>query len=132
MRKKLRNKNLIHFNLIIFFVLLFVKISFSQIPGHTNLPPTGKISNGKYKYIDYEFKLNNNNEPVKKLWLSKFSSKELNQLKYSNKKLYDYYYNANNYFESLSDRVKSTYTLEEFWYIYMFDQNLKKKLSTIN
>jgi hypothetical protein len=73
----------------------------------------------------------NNNEPIDKNWINKFSEAEFSKLKNSNKKLYDYYTTANKYFESLSPRVKSTYTLKELWYIYMFDQGLKNKLSTI-
>jgi hypothetical protein len=124
------NKKLTYFSLL--FILLYSISSFSQIPGHTNLPPTEKKSIGKYKYIDYEYKLKENNkEPIEKRWINKYSDKEFKDLKNTNQELYNYYYNANRYFERLSNRVKSTYTLEELWYIYMFDQGLKNKLSTI-
>lgn len=132
MKTKLYCKKTINFSLLLVFVLLYSTKNFSQIPGHTNLPPTGKKSEGKYKYINYEYKLTeNNNEPIDKNWINKFSEAEFSKLKNSNKKLYDYYTTANKYFESLSNRVKSTYTLKELWYIYMFDQGLKNKLSTI-
>ena len=124
------NKKLAFFSLL--FILLYSTSGFSQIPGLTNLPPTGKKSVGKYKYIDYEYKLKENNKkPIEKRWINKYSDKEFKDLKNTNQELYNYYYNANRYFERLSNRVKSTYTLQELWYIYMFDQGLKNKLSTI-
>jgi hypothetical protein len=108
--------------------------TYAQIPGHTNFPPTGiKSSVNKYKYIDYSFKLNQakGNEPIEKRWIYKFSDSDFKKLKNSNQKLYDYYSTASNYFQNLSDKVKSIYTLEELWYIYMYDQPLKNKLATI-
>ena len=119
---------------LLFLFCLCASSAFSQLPGATNLPPTGKKSTvSKYKYIDYNYKLNqaSGNEPIDKNWIRKFNTTELNQLKFSNRKLYDYYTTAEAYFQSLSNRVKSIYTLEELWYIYMYDQPLKNKLTTL-
>lgn len=61
----------------------------------------------------------------------KLSKEQLEALKQIDSVNYEYYTKANIYFESLSKKIRELYTVNELWYIYVFDQNLKNKLLTI-
>lgn len=61
----------------------------------------------------------------------KLTKEQLESLKQIDSLNFEYYTKANIYFDSLSKRIKDLYTINELWYIYVFDQNLKNKLLTI-
>jgi hypothetical protein len=44
----------------------------------------------------------------------------------------NYYTTARDYFQNLSPKIKTTFTVDELWYIYQFDAVLAVELSTIN
>jgi Glu-tRNA(Gln) amidotransferase subunit E-like FAD-binding protein len=44
---------------------------------------------------------------------------------------YNYYKEAEAYFDQLSDKVKALFTANEIWYIYYFDTNLKNQLLSV-
>ena len=101
-----------------------------------NLPPGVVFSKKFITTLDLSFKLkgisnpqsyNDNDLRVGK----KLSNDQLELLKDIDQANYKYYTTANNYFESLSKKIKELYTTNELWYIYVFDQNLKNKLLTI-
>ena len=105
--------------------------SFAQTEINFNLPPGAKLTK-KIKLIDYSFKLDeSHNEPLTKNYLAKFKANELESIKSIDYPKYKYYTDANAYFMALSNRVKRAFTVDELWYIYMFDKNLKDKLPTI-
>ena len=74
----------------------------------------------KQDYNDYELRVG-----------KKISKEQLESLKEIDVVNYKYYTTANAYFDSLSKKIKEMYTVNELWYIYVFDQNLKNKLLTI-
>ncbi len=101
-----------------------------------NLPPGVVFSKKFITTLDLSYKLNgisnsqsyNDND----LRVGKnLSNDQLESLKEIDQVNYKYYTTANNYFESLSKKIKEMYTKNELWYIYVFDQNLKNKLLTI-
>ena len=126
-----------HFAFLTLFLLMITALSHGQEKpvniADFNLPPGAKIMAKKFEYVDYSYKLNSaySNESVNKNYLFKFTDEEFNNLKNKNNQAYLYYQNANSYFISLSDKVKKAFTVEELWYIYIYDTNLKNKLSNI-
>ena len=99
-----------------------------------NLPPGAVFHVKSYVEIDYREKLqfSEYKEPVEKNYLDEFSNSEIEEMKTKYIKDYKYYETALIYFNSLSNKVKKTFTVDELWYIYKFDQGLKKTLQTIN
>ncbi len=97
------------------------------LPGAVFMPKT-------YIEIDYSLKLDSNvaNEPVQKNFMKGFTTEELSTMKYTLPVYFKYYQTALTYFKSLSKKVLQTYTAEELWYIYIYDQSLKTTLQTIN
>lgn len=101
-----------------------------------NLPPGFVFSKKFITTLDLSYKLNgiSNSQTYldNDLRIGKnFSNDQLKSLKEIDQVNYKYYTTANIYFESLSKKIKEMYTVNELWYIYVFDQNLKNKLLTI-
>lgn len=99
-----------------------------------NLPPGVVLGMKGVEEKDLSFKLNSNDFEKNEIadnFLRKFSSEEINQMNIEKGKDYYYYSEANEYFLSLSVKVRKIYNYEELWYIYMFDQSLKNKLISI-
>ena len=102
-----------------------------------NLPPGAVLSKKFATNIDFSYKLNGGIPDIiyadSDLQVAKnLSAEELESLKDINPVNYNYYTTANSYFLNLSSKVKSIYNKTELWYIYVFDQDLKNKLVTIN
>lgn len=120
------------------FMLLFYATMLGQQKLNSsdkfNLPPGAVFNPKTYSQIDYSEKLysSNNKESLNKNYLHEFSPKEIEEMKVKYPKDYVYYNDALNYFNSLSDKVKKTFTVDELWYIYIFDQKLKNTLTTVN
>lgn len=101
-----------------------------------NLPP-GIVFEKKFSTtIDLSYKLNGGVAAVgyqdSELKFGKvFLNNDLEAIKVIDPVNYNYYTTANSYFNSLSPKVKNLYTANELFYIYVFDQKLKNKLSTI-
>lgn len=99
-----------------------------------NLPP-GAVSNLKTtEVIDYSFKLRKNlrnNNQISSNFLSHYSENELASMAQNNPEAYKYFMTANDYYNNLSENVKKIYTVDELWYIYIYDQNLKEHLKTL-
>lgn len=94
-----------------------------------NLPPGAKFNSKRFKYIDYSEKLGApGKEKIKKNFMSDFSKEDINNFKTKYQKDYKYYQEALAYFNKLSDRVNKIFTVDELWYIYVYDQELKNKL----
>lgn len=117
---------------ILFFLFVSVAISQNKMPkDQFNLPPDAAFAPKLFQEIDYSYKLDQNlNLPINKKFL-KFSEEELIVLKKKNKKTFNYYLQAKDYFNCLSDKVKKSYTVNELWYIYMYDRDLKNNLTLI-
>ncbi len=101
-----------------------------------NLPPGFVFSKKFITNLDLSYKLNGTlnlqSYEDSDLKIAKnFSSDQLESLKEIDQLNYEYYTTANVYFESLSKKIKEMYTVNELWYIYVFDQNFKNKLLTI-
>jgi hypothetical protein len=118
--------------------LLFYCISFGQTNQKNiknyNLPPGVVLHMKGIEEKDFSFKLNTLDFEKNELadsFLRKFSPEEINQMETEKGEDYYYYKTANEYFLSLSNKVRKIYSYDELWYIYMFDQNLKNKLTTI-
>lgn len=118
-------------------ILLAFMSSFSQNSdiGKYNLPP-GFVLNPKRTILDLSFKIdkakpyvNYSNKDLKVL--KNLSSEEVELYKESLGDYYRYYKEGITYISSLSNKVKSIYTIDEIWYIYIFDQKLKKELVKI-
>lgn len=101
-----------------------------------NIPP-GVVFSMKFDTaLDLSYKLNGNanlkSYNDSEIRVGKILSPEqLESLKGIDIANYEYYSSANLYFDTLSEKVKELYTKNELWYIYVFDQNLKNKLTTI-
>lgn len=118
--------------------MLFCGISFGQTNQKNiknyNLPPGVVLHMKGIEEKDLSFKLNTVGYEKNDLadnFLRKFSSEEINQMETEKSKDYYYYKTANEYFLSLSEKIRKIYSYDELWYIYMFDQNLKNKLTSI-
>jgi hypothetical protein len=99
-----------------------------------NLPPGVVLQKKGVEKKDLSYKLNLenfNNNPLADNFLRKFSADEIIQMENDKGEDYFYYKNANEYFMSLSNKVRKIFTYDELWYIYMFDQSLKNKLTNI-
>jgi hypothetical protein len=107
-----------------------------RFPDKFNLPPGFVFSKKFITTLDLSYKLNgvsnSQNYLDNDLRIGKnFSIDQLVSLKEIDHVNYKYYTTANIYFESLSKKIKEMYTVNELWYIYVFDQNLKNKLLII-
>ena len=101
-----------------------------------NLPPGVVFSKKFITTLDLSYKLNGspNKQDYNDSELrvgKKISKEQLESLKEIDVVNYKYYTTANAYFDSLSKKIKEMYTVNELWYIYVFDQNLKNKLINI-
>jgi hypothetical protein len=100
-----------------------------------NIPP-GSVMPIKFEFIDYSYKLDNVsstklNSLEEKNFLEEFSEEDLIEMKLHHSDRYEYFMKANDFYNSLSNNVKATFTIKELWYIYSFDQQLKNKLITV-
>lgn len=108
----------------------------SSMEKNHNLPP-GIVFGKKFiTTIDLSYKLNGGVANVSyqdsELKFGKvFLNNDLETIKETDPVNYNYYTTANNYFNSLSQKVKSLYTKNELFYVYVFDQKLKNQLSAI-
>lgn len=101
-----------------------------------NLPPGFVFGKKFITTLDLSYKLvsaiNKNSYQDSDLRVGKrLSIDQLESFKLIDKENYEYYTTANAYFNSLSKKINLLYTVNELWYIYVFDQNLKNKLLTI-
>lgn len=99
-----------------------------------NLPPWVVLSKKGVEVNDLSYKLNDDNymnNEIATNFLRKFTESELKDMENSKGEDFFYYKSANEYFNSLSEKIRKIYSYDELWYIYMFDQNLKQKLTTI-
>jgi len=101
-----------------------------------NIPPGVVFAKKFITTLDLSYKLNGtiNLQSYDDAELrvgKKLSKEQLETLKQIDSINFEYYTKANIYFDSLSKRIKDLYTVNELWYIYVFDQNLKNKLLTI-
>lgn len=101
-----------------------------------NLPPNVVFSKKFITTLDLSYKLNGSPNKQEysdsEIRVGKILSKDqLESLKEIDMINYKYYTTANTFFDSLSKKIKDMYTINELWYIYVFDQNLKNKLLTI-
>jgi hypothetical protein len=120
------------------FVLILLASMLCQAQNSTahdfNLPPGVVLQKKGVEVKDLSYKLTTDgyqNNQLAQNFLKKFSEQELNQMEKNKGEDYLYYKIANEYFLSLSDKVRKIYTYDELWYIYMFDKQLKEKLTTI-
>jgi hypothetical protein len=100
-----------------------------------NLPP-GAVLHKKTKIYDLSYKLKGGTSDKHYVQsdlkiLKNISEEELIATKDKNPKYYQYYITGRDFINSLSQKVKSLYTNDELWYIYVFDQKLKQQLTTI-
>lgn len=124
-------------NLLLLIALLSFNFIMAQAPSISeyNLPP-GCVLKQKVKFYDLSYKLED------KVSVQNFSqsdlkiikdipSSELDNFKNIDQEYYIYYIKGLSFFDSLSNKVKGIYTINELWYIYVFDKDLKNKLITI-
>lgn len=123
--------------LLLLVLIIFSSITYSQeSDSRFNLPP-GYLLHPKKKVIDLSYKLdlnqyvNHNHSESELKFLKNISETDLILMKTSNPEYYNYIQNGTNYISSLSNKVKEIYTKDELWYIYAFDQKLKKRLTTL-
>lgn len=108
----------------------------SKSTNNYNLPPGVVFTKKFITTLDLSYKLNGT--PKKQdyidseLRVSKnFTIDQLESIKDIDPVNYEYYKTANVFFNNLSLKIKNLYTINELWYIYVFDQQLKNKLLTI-
>lgn len=107
----------------------------SKMYAEFNLPP-GAVLNQKPVIIDLSYKLDHKSSAVSyqdsdlKV-LKDFSAQDLEFLKTTSPAYYKYYNEGLSFINGLSPKIKSTYTSNELWYIFAFDQKLKNRISTI-
>lgn len=118
-------------------ILLAFMSSFSQNSdvGKYNLPP-GFVLSPKRTVFDLSFKIDKtkpyvNYSSTDLKVLKNLSSEQVEEYKDKLGDYYFYYKEGIAYINTLSNKVKNIYTIEEIWYIYIFDQKLKDKLLTI-
>ncbi|WP_320814953.1 hypothetical protein [Flavobacterium sp.] len=119
---------------IAFLCYNFVSAQESKTSNY-NLPP-GCVLKQKVKLFDLSYKLEGKSSThnfsqsdlavIKDIPLSEIENYKNIDLSY-----YNYYKEGLSFFDSLSSKVKQTFTITELWYIYVFDQDLKNKLITI-
>lgn len=131
--------------ILIFFLGCFFSplCTFGQTPGNKkgyaaekyNLPPGAVLMPKGVTDVDYSYKLqesvNGNDSKTTCLQFLNSFKKDLTEIKNNFPKEYEYYAAAENYFNSLSDKVKVLFNAEELRYVYIFDQELKNKLTTV-
>lgn len=120
--------------LITFLCFNFINAQDSNISKY-NLPP-GCVLKQKVNFFDLSHKLegtssSQNYTQSDLLIMKDIPLNEIENYKNIDIEYYNYYKNGISFFEGLSNKVKNIYTMDELWYIYVFDQNLKNKLSTI-
>ena len=101
-----------------------------------NLPPGSVLRPKTDTQIDYSYKLNeiplqSPVNPVFEDFLKDWTVEDLEVTKNTEPKLYAYLMEAQSYHQALSDKVKVTFSFDELWYIYVFDQKLKNELLKI-
>jgi hypothetical protein len=125
----------------VYFILLLISSSlgFSQTRLNEeisiNLPP-GSAMPIKFEFIDYSYKLDNVsstklNSLEEKNFLEEFSEQDLIEMKLNSVEKYQYYMKAKLYYNNLSNKIKTLYTVNELWYIYMFDFKLTNKIKSM-
>lgn len=105
------------------------KSNFNLVPGSILKPKTNTD-------IDYSYKLSQipTEEPNNIIFddfLKDLSIQDMADMKKDEIKKYSYYIDAQKYYNDLSNKIKVTYTWDELWYIYIFDQKLKTTLHKI-
>lgn len=101
-----------------------------------NIPPGSVLKPKSDQIIDYSYKLNElpNEEPKNPTYcdfLKDWTSEDLDIIKDKEPETFSYYMKAQAYYKSLSNKVKVTFTYDELWYIYKYDDQLKNRLTTI-
>ena len=124
-------------NIFVFVLILLASVlaqAQKNVDVNYNLPPGVVLQKKGVEKKDLSYKLNLenfNNNPLADNFLRKFSADEIIQMENDKGEDYFYYKKANEYFMSLSNKVRKIFTYDELWYIYMFDQSLKNKLTNI-
>jgi len=124
-------------NIFVFVLILLASVlaqAQKAVDNNYNLPPGVVLQKKGVEKKDLSYKLNLENYSTNQLadnFLRKFTKEELMQMENDKGEDYFYYKKANDYFMSLSDKVRKIYTYDELWSIYMFDQDLKQKLTNI-
>lgn len=126
-------KNILSFLLVLLTFMSVVAQNSNE--KNYNLPP-GFIISSKRIIYDLSFKLDNTKPVVNYSQSDLKVLKDLTAEELENNKLplgdyYKYCKEGIAYVDSLSDKAKNIFTLNEIWYIYVFDQKLKNKLLTI-
>ena len=136
----------INFQMKTFFILLFISLfafsGMAQIKGSEktkpvfNLPPGLSFHPKTDTTVDYSYKLNQipNQDPENFKEGDFFKDVPKYKLDYYQKnepENFQYYLKAKAFYDNLSDKVKITFTIEELWYVYYFDQKLKSTLQAI-
>lgn len=120
--------------------VLFCSNSYAQNKENSssnfNLPPGVVFAKKFITTLDLSYRLNgtinlHSYDDAELRVGKKLSKEQLETLKEIDSINFEYYTKANLYFESLSKKIKDLFTVNELWYIYVFDQNLKNKLLTI-
>jgi hypothetical protein len=120
--------------IIVFLSFNFIKAQ-EPIDSKFNLPP-GCVLKQKFKFFDLSYKLEgkhtvHNFSESDLLVIKNIPENELDEFKSIDPEYYNYYMKGISFFDSLSNKVKEIYTINELWYIYVFDQELKSKLLTV-
>lgn len=126
----------------IIMLFLFLTVSFFGFsqkklnePLKTNLPPDCVLPY-KFEVTDYSYKLDNMNSSdseiaIKKDFLEGIIGIDFNEMKSNSPKKYEYYVNAQTFYNKLARTVKTTFSIQELWYVYMYDVELTNKLLII-
>jgi hypothetical protein len=100
-----------------------------------DLPPGNILLPKNYVQIDYSYKLNDISLedviPVYDDILKEYTQEDLNTMKTDSPERYAYFMRVKSYFDNLSDKVKVTFSYDELWYIYIYDKDLRLKLTSI-
>ncbi len=116
---------------ILCLVVFITTVSYSQNKTleNYNLPPGAVLKQKGFEKIDYSYKLNGFIEvSATKVSTAEFIAtfkKDVEIIKANFPKDYEYYAEAERYFDGLSENVKFRFTANELNYIYIFDQKLK-------
>lgn len=97
-----------------------------------NLPPGYRLIPGK-TIMDLSFRLDREKlekeiSPNELKFLKEIDDSELHL---TSPEYQQYIQDGRAFINSLSDKIKSIYTVDELWYIYAFDQKLKEKIVRI-
>lgn len=100
-----------------------------------NIPPGSVVMRKVNTDLDYSYKLADipSNEPhvQPEDFLKHLQKDELAEMEATAPESYRYYMDAKQFYTSLSNKVKATFSVDELWHIYMFDQKLKTTLENI-